>query len=80
MTRATDFWALGVLIHYLCKGSFINYSIFRERSFMVAGISVELADLVNQLLLFKPEERIGVASVLQIKSHPFFYNFDWNGY
>lgn len=31
VTKATDCWALGVLIYYLCKGTFINYSTFRER-------------------------------------------------
>lgn len=29
VTKGTDCWALGVLIYYLCKGCYINYSTFR---------------------------------------------------
>lgn len=80
VTKATDCWALGVLLYYLCKGTYINYSTFREREFQGVGISSELADLVNQLLLFKPDERLGTKGMSGIKTHPFFSEFRWEEY
>jgi serine/threonine protein kinase len=38
----------------------------------------ELKDLINQLLKFNPDERLGAAGYDQIKSHPFFKDTDWN--
>ena len=50
----TDFWALGVLIHYLCRGTFIDYLTFREREFDGERWSHQLVDFVNRLLLMRP--------------------------
>jgi hypothetical protein len=47
VTAAADFWALGVLIYYMCKGYFINYTTFKEREFRAEGVSQKLIDFVN---------------------------------
>ncbi|KAL9658304.1 hypothetical protein ABK040_015624 [Willaertia magna] len=37
-----------------------------------------LVDLLDRLLLKKPEERLGSAGIQEIKSHPFFDDVDWD--
>ena len=46
---------------------------------MPNGISDECADLIKQLLIRDPNNRLGSKQDSQdIKSHPFFKDLDWN--
>ena len=77
MTSATDLWDIGVLIYYICKGKYINYTTFKEREFKGEDLSVDLIDFVNRLLIMNPSERLGAKNINELKNHSFFKNFDW---
>ena len=59
VTRATDLWTVGILLHYISVGDFVNFSLFKERNFRCSSISRPLESLINELLLFRPEDRLG---------------------
>jgi serine/threonine protein kinase len=80
VTRAADFWALGVLAFHMITGNYPNLATFQEGQFNPFGISAQLTSLVNQLLQFNPMQRLGMRSLNDIKSHAFFYGFDWYRY
>jgi serum/glucocorticoid-regulated kinase 2 len=40
-------------------------------------ISREAADLISQLLVRNPDQRLGASGTEAIKSHPFFSEVDW---
>jgi serine/threonine protein kinase len=80
LTRAADFWALGVLIFHMITGNYPNSANYREDEFNPFGISPQLADLVNRLLRFDPRARLGVGRMDDLKAHAFFYGFDWQSY
>lgn len=42
-------------------------------------MSDEYVDIVNMLLLKDAEERLGAGGADELKNHPFFDGFDWNG-
>lgn len=42
-------------------------------------ISEEYIDLCNKLILRDPTVRLGCRGVDEIKEHPFFDNFSWEG-
>lgn len=67
-------------MHYLVTGGFPNSETFRESQFHPFGISPQLCDLVNKLLLFNPMQRLGVNNIINLKSHPFFNGCDWSSY
>jgi serine/threonine protein kinase len=41
------------------------------------SLSPEAIDLIQRLLVGNPSERLGAASIDQIKDHPFFAGVDW---
>lgn len=43
-----------------------------------AGWSVEAVDFINRLIQRKPISRLGVNGPSEVKSHPWFHNFDWD--
>lgn len=46
---------------------------------MPNGVSDMYIDLVNQLILRDPVERLGSQGAEEVKDHPFFDGFDWSG-
>lgn len=67
-----------MLIYYLCRGEFINYTgTFREGQFYAEGISKKLIDFVNELLILRPEKRLGCNGVMSLKYHSFFEDLNW---
>jgi hypothetical protein len=59
------------------KDKVLNAESNRDwRSF---NLSLELKDLINQLLRFDPEKRLGARGFDEIRSHRFFRGFDWLG-
>jgi serine/threonine protein kinase len=40
--------------------------------------SEEAADFINKLIQRKPSDRLGLNGPLEVKSHPWFSDFDWD--
>jgi len=88
--RAVDWWALGVLIFTMMAGRSpfdaddvlqiyknINKG-FKADSFPLE-FSTPVIDVIKALCRKKPEERLGMASVVDdFRQHPFFADLDWD--
>ena len=46
---------------------------------MPKGWSLEAADFVNKMIQRKPNKRLGFNGPSEVKSHPWFEGFDWDG-
>jgi serine/threonine protein kinase len=77
VTHGADLWSLGVLAYFMCTGTIPNAANFVENQFRPIGVSLELSDLVNRLMVFNPAERIGFRYIGELQSHPFFRDFNW---
>ncbi|XP_031094178.1 protein phosphatase 2C and cyclic nucleotide-binding/kinase domain-containing protein-like [Ipomoea triloba] len=86
---AVDWWALGTLIYFMLKGE-MPFGSWRESELTFARIakgqftipetfSHEAVDLISKLLEVDENSRLGSQGVASIKSHPWFYGFDWKG-
>lgn len=40
-------------------------------------VSEDYIDLVNKLIMKYPDQRLGAKGASEVKTHPFFDNFDW---
>jgi serum/glucocorticoid-regulated kinase 2 len=91
-TKLIDFWTLGVFIYELATSDspfrhdeILTRSTFKEkveraevdRDWKGHSLNEELKDLINKLLKFKPEQRLGANGFDEIKSHSFFKDIDW---
>ncbi len=91
-TLTLDFWALGIYIFELAvhEPPFTSGQIKipnkykteilkaeKNRNWKNSNLSPELKDLINSLLKFDPQERLGVKNMDEIKKHDFFKDFDW---
>jgi len=43
-------------------------------------MSHELSNLINRLLIFNPTQRIGFSHADELRTHPFFRDFNWYDY
>jgi len=90
-SKASDFWALGVLIYEMLTGDApfkspsndrwdIHRRILSGRFYVPDYISQHAADLITQLLQVDPEKRLGYreTDLEKVKSHPWFKNVDWD--
>ncbi len=80
LTSSTDLWDVGVLIYFICKGKYINFTTFKQKEFKADDLSIDLIDLIDRLLLLNPSERLGAKNINELKNHSFFQNFDWSAY
>ncbi|KAM4664954.1 ribosomal protein S6 kinase-like 1 isoform 1-T2 [Discoglossus pictus] len=85
VTEACDWWSLGALLYELLVGQ----SLYKS---LVSGVSAHMqlplpdtlsstsVSLLTELLRYDPDRRLGSGpgGVQQIKSHPFFYDIQWN--
>ena len=85
-THAVDIWALGVLIFEMVAGKppFCDddrMALFRSITSleyrMPSYFSADLKDLISKLLVKTPGKRLGVTSISNLKSHPWFADLDW---
>jgi serine/threonine protein kinase len=93
--KAVDLWTLGILAYELSNYAspfqiplILSYEAFKtvvsadpsSRKWAREGLSEELKDFINDLLKFKPEERLGGNNSWEkVKNHTFFKSvqFDW---
>ena len=48
-----------------------------NRNWRTSNLSAPLKDLINSLLKFDPNQRLGAKGWQEIKDHAFFKGFDW---
>lgn len=90
--KEIDFWEMGVYLFEMSvyvppfntselkekqKIKKIVIDAETKRDWKESNLSPELKDLINRLLKFDPQSRIGVQSWKEIKTHAFFNGFDW---
>jgi len=89
-SKASDFWALGVLIYEMLTGDApfkspsndrwdIHRRILSGRFYVPDYVSRSAADLITRLLQVDPEKRLGyrATDLDTVKSHPWFAKVDW---
>eukprot|EP00301_Raphidiophrys_heterophryoidea_P002920 c11346_g2_i2.p1 GENE.c11346_g2_i2~~c11346_g2_i2.p1 ORF type:complete len:423 (+),score=113.47 c11346_g2_i2:699-1967(+) len=84
-----DWWALGILIFEMIQGHppFDNENVVELYDAILTvnpvlsndKFSDDCADLVRGLLTKDPEMRLGAKGPHEVKEHPFFDDFDWDG-
>ncbi|KAL4475193.1 hypothetical protein ABPG72_018850 [Tetrahymena utriculariae] len=90
--KGVDIWALGCILFELVFGvtpfesttqAQLYERIQNGKVFFDVNDDVKVTnhfkDLINKLLAKDPKERIGVKSFDDIKNHPWFNKFDWEG-
>ena len=80
ISLVSDFYSIGVVIYELVMDEVYDYNndIDFKKSFVERGYSLILADLVEQLVEFDPEKRLGyVNDALDVKNHEFFHGFNF---
>jgi len=87
--KEVDWWSLGCVLYEMIygklpfkfkKGEKISINIYKQNLIFDNKISEEAKDLIKNLLIFNPENRIGsgVDGGDKIKNHKFFYGINWN--
>ena len=88
---SVDFYAIGIITYeflfghrpYLAKSKRELKELILTRQAQVdvdelpSGWSPDAADFINQLIQRKPKNRLGLQSIDEVKTHPWFYNYDW---
>lgn len=88
---AADWWAVGVLIYFMLQGD-MPFGSWRENELdTFAKIAKgqltlpqtwthEAVDLITKLLEVDENKRLGSQGHDSVRSHPWFYGVDWNGF
>ncbi|CAD8063714.1 unnamed protein product [Paramecium sonneborni] len=90
---AVDFFALGVIIYECMLGKrpyvgktrqeireqILSKQVQIKRSQLPVAWSIEAGDFINKLIQRKPEDRLGTFNPSDVKNHPWFSSFDWDG-
>ena len=84
--KFTDLWALGCLIYEMHIGHTpfhgktsdeVFNNILDRRINFPHELESNARDLIDKLLDFNPENRIGLKSYDEIKKHPYFKGVNW---
>lgn len=89
--ETVDWWSIGVILFEMLVGYPPFFSdepsitcqkiLHWKKTFIIppeAKLSKEATDLLKRMIS-EPENRLGRNGVDEIKQHPFFRGFDWNG-
>jgi serine/threonine protein kinase len=84
-----DYFSLGVICHEMITGKQpyhgankkeVRADVQSRQEYIKTkprGISAHAIDFTNRCLLRKPEQRLGLTGVIELKHHPWFDDFDW---
>lgn len=85
-----DWWALGVLIHFMLLGE-MPFGSWRQNEldtfakiakgqlYLPQTLSPEAVDLITKLLDVEESTRLGTKGAESVKTHPWFIGIDWKG-
>lgn len=90
---SVDFYALGIIMHECMigkrphngktrkdiKDQILSRQTVIKESMVVGNWSAESIDFCNQLIQRKREKRLGEGGSGEVKNHPWFKGFDWDG-
>jgi protein-serine/threonine kinase len=85
--KEVDWWSLGCLIYEMLAGYPPYQNKVRKELFgmivttqpiIPSHFSPKAQDIVAQLLMHEPKQRLGFTSSEEVKKHPFFADIDWN--
>ncbi|PWN29826.1 hypothetical protein BDZ90DRAFT_278074 [Jaminaea rosea] len=90
--KAVDWWALGVILYEFLYGippfhaetpelvfkNIVGRTIDWEEDGVGAEFSPAARDLMEKLMCYKAEDRLGSRGAAEVKSHAFFEGIDWD--
>ena len=92
-TFTVDFFALGVMAYEFLNGYrpylgrnrkeikdavLLRQVHVHRKQLFENDWSIESGDIINKLISRKPNKRLGVNGILEIKNHPWFKNINWD--
>ncbi|XP_075896761.1 microtubule-associated serine/threonine-protein kinase 3 isoform X3 [Nelusetta ayraudi] len=89
--KPVDWWAMGIILYEFLVGCVPFFGDTPEELFgqVVSddiiwpegedALPADAQDLITRLLNQSPLERLGTGGASEVKHHPFFLGFDWNG-
>ncbi|XP_073332931.1 microtubule-associated serine/threonine-protein kinase 3 isoform X2 [Pagrus major] len=89
--KPVDWWAMGIILYEFLVGCVPFFGDTPEELFgqVVSdeiiwpegddALPADAQDLITRLLRQSPLDRLGTGGASEVKQHPFFLGFDWNG-
>ncbi|XP_030288756.1 microtubule-associated serine/threonine-protein kinase 3 isoform X2 [Sparus aurata] len=89
--KPVDWWAMGIILYEFLVGCVPFFGDTPEELFgqVVSdeiiwpdgddALPADAQDLITRLLSQSPLDRLGTGGASEVKQHPFFLGFDWNG-
>lgn len=78
----SDYYRLGSIIYYLIFKKYVklqNNSANNKVNYKdVKNYSKNCIDFLNKLIISDPKKRIGFKDINELKTHSWFFKFDWN--
>ncbi|KAK9864056.1 hypothetical protein WJX84_005775 [Apatococcus fuscideae] len=87
VTCAADLWSFGCLLYQMAAGKppfkaaseYLTFNKISAAEFAFPkGFPKPVADLVGQLLVLKPSERLGASKIADLMEHPLFEGVEWD--
>ena len=87
--NSVDWWSLGCVMYEMLvgkapfkipKGSYLTADLYKKKITIPENVTPEAKDLISQLLVPNPKNRLGYGKdgAEKIKAHSYFEGIDWN--